>query len=118
VLGHPLPVDGLEIYGVAHDTPASAASLQTGDELSPTDLAAGRHIAGTGTIDADGNVGEIGGIQAKARAALAAGAQLFLAPASQAADARAVLGTKVPVVGVTTFADALTALQAPPSSGL
>jgi PDZ domain-containing protein len=78
-------------------------ALTVYDELSPSDLAAGRRIVGTGTIDADGNVGEIGGIQAKARAALAAGAQLFLAPASQAADARAVLGTRVPVVGVATF---------------
>jgi PDZ domain-containing protein len=86
-------------------------ALTVYDQLSPDDLAAGRKIAGTGTIDVDGNVGEIGGIEAKARAAEGAGAQLFLAPATQAADARKVLGDKVPVVGVTTFQQALDALR-------
>jgi Lon-like protease len=81
------------------------------DELSPVDLAHGRHIAGTGTIDANGTIGEIGGIEAKARAAEATGAQLFLAPATQAAAARAVLGDRVPVVAVSTFTQALNALS-------
>jgi PDZ domain-containing protein len=92
-----------------------SAGLMTGltifDELSPVDVAAGRTIAGTGTLDIDGRVGDIGGIEAKARAAAAAGAQLFLAPADQAAAARSVLGTRIPVIGVTTFQQAIDALH-------
>ena len=87
-------------------------ALTVYDELSPTDVASGRTIAGTGTLAIDGTVGEIGGIEAKARAAQAAGADLFLAPAGQAADARRVLGDAMPVIGVTTFDDALQALAA------
>jgi PDZ domain-containing protein len=101
----------IDAGGVEGPSAGLMTALTVYDQLSPTDLAAGRKIAGTGTIDIDGNVGEIGGIEAKARAAEAAGAQLFLAPASQAADARKVLGAKVPVVGVTTFQQALDALR-------
>jgi PDZ domain-containing protein len=97
----------IDAAGVEGPSAGLMTALTVYDKLSPVDLAAGRHIAGTGTIDIDGNVGEIGGIEAKARAAAAAGAQLFLAPASQAADARAVLGTRVPVIGVATFQQAL-----------
>jgi len=98
-----------------HGVAGPSAGLMTGlaiyDELSPVDVAAGRTIAGTGTLDIDGRVGDIGGIEAKARAAAAAGAQLFLAPADQAAAARRVLGSRIPVIGVVTFQQALDALR-------
>jgi PDZ domain-containing protein len=98
-----------------HGVAGPSAGLMTGlaiyDELSPVDVAAGRTIAGTGTLDVDGRVGDIGGIEAKARAAAAAGAQLFLAPSDQAAAARRVLGSRIPVIGVATFQQALDALR-------
>lgn len=47
------------------------------------DLAAGRHVAGTGTIRGDGSVGSIGGLRAKAEAARTAGADVLLFPADQ-----------------------------------
>jgi Lon-like protease len=102
----------IDASGVEGPSAGLMTALTVYDELSPVDLAGGRRIAGTGTLDTGGNVGVIGGIQAKARAAAAAGAELFLAPASQAADARAVLGTRIPVIGVTTFQQALSALSA------
>ena len=40
----------------------------------------GRKIAGTGTINSDGTVGEIGGIDKKVIAAHRAGATIFFAP--------------------------------------
>jgi Lon-like protease len=99
----------------AHGVEGPSAGLMTGltvyDELSATDLAAGRTVAGTGTLDINGRVGDIGGIEAKARAAAAAGAQLFLAPADQAAAARRVLSTHIPVIGVRTFQEAVDALE-------
>ena len=100
----------VDASGVEGPSAGLMTALTVYDQLSPRDVAAGRHVAGTGTLDIDGTVGEIGGIEAKARAAEAAGAELFLAPATQAADARAVLGDRVPVVGVSTFDAALRAL--------
>lgn len=50
------------------------------DALTPGALTAGEHIAGTGTIDAEGNVGPVGGIQQKIVGAADAGAELFLVP--------------------------------------
>ena len=50
--------------------------------------------AGTGTIDADGNVGDIGGIQPSASRE-GRRRELFVAPRRQAADAQAILGNAV-----------------------
>lgn len=56
-------------------------SLQMYDALDKDlNLAKGRTIAGTGTIDNEGNVGEIGGIDKKVIVARDAGAKIFFAP--------------------------------------
>lgn len=55
-------------------------SLQIYDQLTGGHLRQGRKIAGTGTIDLDGYVGEIGGIDKKIVAAKNAGATVFFAP--------------------------------------
>ncbi|MBM7617519.1 PDZ domain-containing protein [Weissella uvarum] len=55
-------------------------ALEMYDALSPVDLANGRQIAGTGSIDKNGRVGEIGGIDKKVIAAHEAGVKIFLAP--------------------------------------
>jgi Lon-like protease len=52
------------------------------DTLTPGSIAADRHIAGTGTINAAGGVGEIGGVELKMIAAKQSGADLFIAPRS------------------------------------
>lgn len=55
-------------------------ALQIYQQVSGEDLRHGREIAGTGTIDAKGRVGEIGGIDKKVVAAHRAGATIFFAP--------------------------------------
>lgn len=65
------------------------------------------HIAGTGTIDANGNVGPIEGAVQKLEAARRAGATLFIVPQLNYADVKNV--TDVRIVPVKTFADALKA---------
>lgn len=55
-------------------------SLQIYEQLTNRDLRHGHKIAGTGTINPDGSVGEIGGIDKKVVAAHRAGAKVFLAP--------------------------------------
>lgn len=63
-------------------------SLALIDKLTPGELDGGEFIAGTGTIDDDGTVGPIGGIQYKIMAASEAGAQTFLVPADNCNEAR------------------------------
>ena len=57
------------------------------DKLTPDELTGGHFIAGTGTIDYDGKIGMIGGISHKVEAANTAGADLFLAPTGNCAEA-------------------------------
>lgn len=91
-------------------------TLAVYDALTPGDLTGGHKIAGTGTIDLDGNVGAIGGVQQKVAAAEQAGAQYFLVPKDNYADAQAVAG-KIKVVQVGTAKEAIAFLQSlPPRS--
>ncbi len=55
-------------------------SLEIYNQLTKEDMTNGYQIAGTGTIDPDGKVGPIGGIEQKIVAADKAGAEIFLAP--------------------------------------
>lgn len=89
-------------------------ALTVFDKAAPDDLAAGRRIAGTGGVSVTGTVTTIGGIGLKVLAAHRSGADVFLAPASQLAEARAALpdGSGMQVLGVTTVDDALEALLA------
>ena len=57
------------------------------DTLTPGSLTGGDVVAGTGTITPDGKVGQIGGIQQKIAGARQDGAQLFLVPPANCADA-------------------------------
>jgi PDZ domain-containing protein len=86
-------------------------SLGIIDKLEPQDLTGGLDIAGTGTIDDDGNVGAIGGIAQKMRGAKRDGASVFLAPADNCAEAAANAVPGLKIVKVATLHDALTALQ-------
>jgi PDZ domain-containing protein len=62
-------------------------ALSIYDTLTPGSLTAGGAVAGTGTINARGAVGEIGGIQQKIAGARQDGAQLFLVPPANCPDA-------------------------------
>ena len=53
------------------------------DKLTPGNLTGGKFVAGTGTIDDDGKVGPIGGIEMKTVGARDKGAQYFLTPGRQ-----------------------------------
>ncbi|HEX4473323.1 MAG TPA: PDZ domain-containing protein [Nocardioides sp.] len=62
-------------------------ALSIYDTLTPGSLTSGGTVAGTGTINALGQVGEIGGIQQKIAGADHDGAQLFLVPPANCPDA-------------------------------
>ncbi len=84
--------------------------------LTPGDLTDGRTIAGTGEIDQDGTVYPIGGIRDKVVAAERSGATLFLAPADNMPELEGVDTGEMQVVSVSTFQEALDALEAAPAA--
>lgn len=81
------------------------------DKMRPEDLTGGKVIAGTGTIDDDGNVGPIGGIPQKLNGAKRDGATLFLVPKDNCAEALRNPVTGLTMAEVATVDDALTALE-------
>ncbi len=82
------------------------------DKLTPANLTGGKFIAGTGEIEVGGQVEPIGGIQQKMAAARAAGATVFLTPASNCADTRGAVPAGLRLVKVSTLRGAIAALQA------
>lgn len=78
--------------------------------LTERDILQGEHIAGTGTINARGIVGGIGGINEKIASAQKVGATLFFAPVSNAGEI-ANIPAGIKVVTVATLAQAISYLE-------
>ncbi len=87
-----------------------AMTLAMLDQLSPGELTGGVKVAATGTIESNGEVGEIGGVKQKTAAVKAAGAKLFIVPFAEYPTAKKQAGS-MKVVGVKTLDEALTALR-------
>jgi PDZ domain-containing protein len=81
------------------------------DKLTPGSLTGGKFVAGTGTIDDDGKVGPIGGVQMKIVGAREKGAQYFLTPADNCAAAAKDTPEGLTLVKVGTIDDALGVLK-------
>ncbi|MDO9175309.1 MAG: S16 family serine protease, partial [Actinomycetota bacterium] len=95
-----------------------AFTLTLIDELTEGDLMGGQRVAVTGTIDVEGNVGAIGGLNSKASAVQQVGVKYFLVPLNQGEDgvdgierARQVVGDDVEIIPVATLEEALAALE-------
>ncbi|MFJ8244091.1 SepM family pheromone-processing serine protease [Peribacillus asahii] len=95
-------------------------SLEIYNQLTKGDLTQGYQIAGTGTIDEEGKVGPIGGIQQKIVAADKSGADIFFAPNEEGAPhsnyqealvAAKDINTKMKIIPVDHFTDALHYLE-------
>jgi PDZ domain-containing protein len=80
------------------------------DKLDEQSLTGGKYIAGTGEISTDGTVGQIGGIDHKLVAAQRKGADAFLVPEDNCAEAVAGAPDGLLLVQVGTLTEALTAL--------
>ena len=87
-------------------------SLGIYDTLTPGSLTGGRTVAGTGTMDAAGQVGPIGGIQQKIVGARDAGAKLFLVPPDNCKDALGAPNDDMRLVRADTMHDARLAIEA------
>ncbi|MFV5997345.1 S16 family serine protease [Streptomyces sp. NPDC056231] len=76
------------------------------------DLTGGRTVAGTGTIEADGTVGAVGGVSLKTQAARRDGATVFLVPKAECKAAGAELPKGLKLIPVTTLKSAVSSLTA------
>lgn len=108
-----LPVDvRIQIENVGGPSAGLMFSLGIINALTEEDETGGEHIAGTGTMDLTGEVGPIGGIVQKMSGARDDGADWFLAPESNCAEAVGHEPSGLRVVAVGTLAEARAAVEA------
>jgi len=105
----PFTVD-IDSADVGGPSAGLAFSLGVIDVLTPGSLSGGGRVATTGTIDIDGKVGPIGGIEQKVAAVIDAGIGVFLVPAGEGAAARVRAGDDVRIIEVGSLDEALAAL--------
>lgn len=90
-------------------------ALSVYNKLVDEDITGGNKIAGTGTLDAEGNVGPIGGVKFKLKGAVNKKAKVFFAPSGEnyeeAIKLKEKYNYKIDVVEVKTFFDALDYLK-------
>jgi PDZ domain-containing protein len=106
------PVDvTIQLDNVGGPSAGMMFALGIIDTMTPGELTGGLDIAGTGTIDADGVVGPIGGIRQKLYGARGAGAEYFLAPEANCDEVQGHIPAGLQVFSVATLDDSLAALE-------
>lgn len=110
-LKFPFKVD-ISVGDVGGPSAGLMFALAIYDKLTPGPLTGGKSIAGTGTIDPDGKVGAIGGIEQKMVGAKKAGSTIFLTPEGNCADAVRAAPPGLRLVKVRTLREAIDALNA------
>jgi Lon-like protease len=93
--------------------PSAGLAMTLGiiDALGNGHLTGGRTVAATGTMSANGAVGEVGGVREKTIAVERAGASVFFVPAAQRGTAEAVATSGLRVFGVRSLTQALEDLR-------
>lgn len=89
-------------------------SLSIYNKISEKDIIKGRNIVGTGTIDMDGNVGEISGVKYKIMGAHKDNADIFLVPVENYKEAKETIeknNYKIKLVKVKTLKEAINYLE-------
>ncbi len=89
-------------------------SLMIYNAIMNKDITNGKKIVGTGTIDKDGNVGEIGGVKYKLMGAVKEKADLFFVPKEnykEAIEVKKDKGYDIKVIKVTTLKEAIKYLE-------
>jgi PDZ domain-containing protein len=115
VLPFPVSVDAAGIGGPSAGLAFTLAIL---DALSNGKLTGGHRVAATGTITAQGVVGDVGGVQEKTVAVEKAGAQVFFVPQVEYTVAKAVANSNLQVIPVTSLAQVLQILRQRYGGGL
>ncbi len=111
LVNYRFPIDvKIDTQNVSGPSAGLAFSLAIIDDLTGGSLTGGRRVAVTGTINSDGTVGPVGGVEQKAITARHNAVSLMIVPKDELKDARQGAG-KLKVVGVGTIDEALSALQ-------
>lgn len=108
----PIPVKNTIGHKIGGPSAGTVFALAIYDKLTPGSLTGGDSVAGTGEITGEGDVLPIGGIQQKIAGAAAAGADTFLVPRRNCADARKGDDFGLRLVRVTNLKDAVSSLKA------
>jgi PDZ domain-containing protein len=107
------PVDvTIQIEDIGGPSAGTMFALGIIDLMTEADELDGAVVAGTGTMDVDGRVGPIGGIEQKMYGALRDGAEWFLAPADNCPEVVGHEPDGLGVVKVATLDEARTAMEA------
>lgn len=89
-------------------------ALSVYNALIPEDISHGKKIIGTGTIDVDGNVGEIGGVKYKLTGAVKNKADVFLCPKENYEEAKKIATENkydIKIISVSTLKEAIEELK-------
>ena len=106
------PIDvAIQLDNVGGPSAGMMFALGIVDRLTEGELNGGQNVAGTGTIEADGTVGPIGGIRQKLYGARDAGAEYFLAPASNCDEVVGHVPDGLQVIRTSTLEESLDALS-------
>ncbi|HWI31906.1 MAG TPA: S16 family serine protease [Microbacterium sp.] len=112
------PIDvTIQLDNVGGPSAGMMFALGIVDTLTPDELNGGKDVAGTGTIDAEGIVGPIGGIRQKLYGARDAGAEYFLAPDRNCDEVVGHIPNGLRVFSTATLEDSITALDAIAAGG-
>jgi PDZ domain-containing protein len=108
---YPFPIS-IDVTNIGGPSAGLAMTLGVIDTLSGGKLTGGHTVAATGTMDALGNVGDVGGVPQKTVAVENAHATIFLVPPGEYADAKSKQTSGLKVYPVSTLAQALRVLAA------
>lgn len=113
----PLPVNYHD-YLLHEGGPSHGAMLALTliDQLTPCGVTYGNHVAGTGTMEANGAIGAVGGLEQKAYTISRTNADVFFVPADNELEARKG-APDLQIVPVRTLDDILNWLKAHPKPG-
>jgi PDZ domain-containing protein len=106
----PFEID-IGLSGVGGPSAGMAFALGIIDKVGNQNLTGGHTVAGTGTIDDNGNIGAIGGVAQKMEGARQAGATVFLLPKGNCSDALKAVPKGLRLVPVTTLSGAVQDLE-------
>ena len=108
---YPFPIS-IDVANIGVPSAGLAMTLGVIDELTGGSLTGGHTIAATGTIDQQGDVGDVGGVPQKTVAVENAGATVFLVPPQELAAARSKQKPGLQIYAVSTLDQALAVLAA------
>lgn len=106
----PFTVD-FELEQVGGPSAGMMFALGVIEELTPGSMVGSEHVAGTGTITPQGEVGPIGGIRQKLEGSADAGARYFLAPSGNCNEVKGYVPDGLDVIEVETLGEAVNAVE-------